>query len=622
MTDGEKVAPESLDWIFPSLFRLGAEPVLLCFEREDGTRSASVATRSGTRTLPAEIAGALDPFLEWTSDGHSVPIGPTSLAGVEFPDGGLAVPLRGEKGRVLGCLAAGGTVDEPILLEFAAHVARHREEELARRRLVLSEAQLEAAKRDWERTFDAIRDGILLLDNRGVVVRVNRAMKEWVGRDYAGIVGRSVEYVLGGSGAELVRRILEGSNVSGAAAIPGLEGRFEVSAWYRYGPDSNPEGSVVVVADVTEKERLREQLLHAEKLSELGELISGIAHELNNPLTAVLGYAQILELKTEGKFGKELRHLREESLRASRIVRNLLTFARRGEDRREALSLNEIVRQTIALREYDLRVHNVRVEAKLEPGLPRTLMDPVKLQQVVLNLVNNAEYAIRSAADSGRIRLVTSLEDGRLRLAVEDDGPGVPEKIRRQIFNPFFTTKPVGRGTGLGLSICFGIVRDHDGEILLEESPGGGARFVIDLPVTGNAPLPEPGFELGDSAPPLSLPPVPRSILLVDDEPAIRSLGTEFLEEMGHDVTVAENGEDALARLVDGSFDAVICDLRMPKLGGLELYRKAVGRDPAYRDRFVFMSGDSGQLAEDVASAPVVTKPFDLDQLARALDSL
>ena len=611
-----------LDWAFPGLLRLGADPILLCLEDDVVGRRARAATRDAIRELRAEEIDSLGPIFEWAAAGRSVPIGPGPLGGIEFPQGAVLVPLTGQAGRSLGCLVSGGGLDEAVLAEFAAYITRHREAEFARRHTLAWEAQLERAKRDWERTFDAIRDGILLLDTAGVVTRVNRALKERLGLDFREIIGKPVADLLGQRGAELIRRALDIRGTASTGALPELQGSFEVSAWARFAPDGEREGSVVVLADVTEKEHLREQLLHSEKLSELGELISGIAHELNNPLTAVLGYAQILELKAGGQFGMELTHLREESLRASRIVRNLLTFARRREDRRDPENLNDVVSQTLALREFDLRVHNIRVVTELAEDLPLTLMERSQLQQVVLNLLNNAEYSIRTAADAGCIRLITEHAGGRLRLIVEDDGPGVPPAVRKQIFHPFFTTKPVGRGTGLGLSICFGIIRDHDGEICLESPEGGGARFVIDLPVVAVA-----------EAEASLTPPVPsaedtreiaasRSILLVDDEPSIRSLGREFLESMGHRVTLAEDGEEALARLGGEEFDAVVCDLRMPKVDGMEVYRRTVGRAPEYRERFVFMSGDSSTVARDVASVPVVSKPFDLEELARAIDSI
>jgi two-component system NtrC family sensor kinase len=278
---------------------------------------------------------------------------------------------------------------------------------------------LESAKRDWEQTFDAIRDVILLLDADGTVVRVNRAAREKLGRGYREIVGRRLEDLVGARGEEAVRRALEKTDADGGTiGVPELKGIFEVSAYWRSSETSGRSGYVVVLVDVTEKERLREQLLHSEKLSALGELISGIAHELNNPLTAVLGYAQILSLKAEGRFGKELSHMKAESLRASRIVRNLLTFARRRANTREPEDLNDVVRKTAALREYDLRVRNIRLDLVLAGSLPRSMMDRSQMQQVVLNLLNNAEYAIHTVREGGRIRVATAEREGKLLLTV------------------------------------------------------------------------------------------------------------------------------------------------------------------------------------------------------------
>jgi len=334
----------------------------------------------------------------------------------------------------------------------------------------------------WEATFDAIRDLILLVDVEGRVELGNRAARERLGLTAEELAGRSVTELLGSEVADLAGHARDAGREEHREPVrlPNFDGVYTATAWPRSAPSSGP---VVILRDVSERVRLREQLIHSEKLSALGELISGIAHELNNPLTAVLGYAQILETRGEGKFTEELTHLKEESLRASRIIRNLLSFARRTERRIEPNDLNEIVRLTVSLREYDLRVRNIDVELDLEANLPRSMMDRAQIQQIVLNLLNNAEHAIHGSSESGRILIETRREGDRLHLSVTDDGPGVPAEHRGQIFHPFFTTKPVGTGTGLGLPICFGLVRDHGGEIALDPDYEGGARFTVSLPI-------------------------------------------------------------------------------------------------------------------------------------------
>jgi two-component system NtrC family sensor kinase len=252
------------------------------------------------------------------------------------------------------------------------------------------------------------------------------------------------------------------------------------------------------------------------------------------------------------------------------------------------------------------------------------MMDRSQLQQVVLNLLNNAEYAIHTVADSGRIRVATRVEDGWILLSVEDDGPGIGREVARRAFDPFFTTKPVGKGSGLGLSICFGIIDDHGGEIRLDPELGRGARFDVRLPVTRWRPDDEelPRDRAAAGAEPAGAA-ARRRVLFVDDEEAIRLLGREYLGSLGHEVVLAEDGAAALGKLERYEFDIVLCDCRMPRMDGEQFYRTAVERSPRYRDRFVFMTGDAGTTVsgfrEGVGRCPVIAKPFDLEELRRIL---
>ena len=223
-------------------------------------------------------------------------------------------------------------------------------------------------------------------------------------------------------------------------------------------------------------------------MAALGHLVSGIAHELNNPLTAIMGYAQLLLGHGLGPLQfSEAEKVYQEAERARRIVKNLLYFARENKPERTRVDLNEIVERTLALRSYELRVENIVVETDLDPGIPATMADPYQLQQVVLNLVVNAEQALLEGRGRGHVRIRTShssLPDGaRILLEIADDGPGIPQADAPRIFDPFFTTKAPGAGTGLGLSIVYGIVHQHGGEVTFENQPGVGVNFMVDLPV-------------------------------------------------------------------------------------------------------------------------------------------
>jgi two-component system NtrC family sensor kinase len=373
--------------------------------------------------------------------------------------------------------------------------------------------------------------------------------------------------------------------------------------------------------DVTDDQRLAEQLLQQEKLAAVGQLVSGVAHELNNPLAGVLAYAQLL-LSSGSAHDADTRQavetIHHEASRAAKIVSSLLTFARRQTSERADADINAILADTLALRRYALRAAGIELDVSLEPALPRTWADPFQLQQVILNLVTNAEQALAEWLGSRRIGVRTTHEGGDIVVRVSDTGPGVPDGESDRIFNPFFTTKPVGQGTGLGLSISDGIARQHGGQIRVESTPGRGATFVLRIPVQA-APAPDARSAAAADAP---LPPMGdgRRLLVVDDEPAMRTAIGNFLSSLGHGVTVAAGGLEARALLDRNEYDVVLLDLRMPDLGGDDLYRELVSRDPRHARRVVFVTGDTHNvqarkfLAE--AGRPSVSKPFQLDDLA------
>ena len=320
--------------------------------------------------------------------------------------------------------------------------------------------------------------------------------------------------------------------------------------------------------DVTGERQIQSKLLQSEKMAAVGQLVSGIAHELNNPLTAIMGYGQLLlgqGLAPEQY--SEASKVFQQAERARRIVKNLLYFARENEPERTRVDLNEIVERTLALRSYELRVENILVECDLAGDLPETMADPYQLQQVVLNLLTNAEQALLQDRGQGKVNIKTRWLSGRsdCRGNIRRRS-GVPRGIASRIFDPFFTTKPPGVGTGLGLSIVYGIVKRHGGEVTFENQSGGGARFVVELPVV-DIPVNErepavPEFA-SDSQPVRS-----GRILVVEDEPSVAQLIVDVLREEGHQVEAVLESQEGLARLSRAHYDLVVCDLRMPRLDG------------------------------------------------------
>ncbi|HYL46190.1 MAG TPA: ATP-binding protein [Candidatus Limnocylindrales bacterium] len=392
------------------------------------------------------------------------------------------------------------------------------------------------------------------------------------------------------------------------------------------GSDGRGVGWLEIFHDVTGDRQIQTKLLQTEKMAALGHLVSGIAHELNNPLTAIMGYAQLL-------LGHSLRPAQlaeagrvfHEAERARRIVKNLLYFARENKPERSQVNLNEIVERTLALRSYELKVENILVECDLAPGLPETMADPYQLQQVILNLLVNAEQALLQGKGQGRVLIRTrSLLGNRIGLEVSDDGPGIPPEAISRVFDPFFTTKPSGVGTGLGLSIVYGIVQQHGGEVAVENLSGGGARFTVELPVVA-APAKEEAALL--KAPAKLAPIVARGrVLVVEDEPTVAQLIVDVLREEGHDAEAVLDSPEGLTLLSRRRFDLVICDLRMPRLDGAAFFEALVRAGSIMQRRILFITGDTlaPRTLDFLEShhVPYLAKPFLVEELKLAVNRM
>jgi GAF domain-containing protein/CheY-like chemotaxis protein len=362
--------------------------------------------------------------------------------------------------------------------------------------------------------------------------------------------------------------------------------------------------------------RLREtqaQLVQAAKLSALGQLVSGVAHELNNPLSVVIGYGQLL-LKRElpEPVRQPLELMVQQGDRMAKIVRNLLYFARQRPPERAPLDLHRVIEETLALRLHQLALSGITVERDFAPALPLVSADSQQLQQVFLNLLLNAEQAIGPGRSDGRIVFRTRVVDGgrTVRVEVMDNGPGIPAEILPRIFEPFFTTKEVGSGSGLGLSVSYGIVQEHGGRLTAESEPGRTV-FILELPVGEGG-----GTEA--AAPPR----VPRShrapaALVVEDEPSVAELIRTLLRQAGWGVDVAPGGRDGLRRLRERRYDLVVSDLRMADGDGETFYREARALDPEVARRLLFITGDTAnpRVLDFLRQVglPVLEKPFSTD---------
>jgi two-component system NtrC family sensor kinase len=307
-----------------------------------------------------------------------------------------------------------------------------------------------------------------------------------------------------------------------------------------------------------------------------------------------------------------------EAERAAKIVRQLLTFARKRQSTRTMIDLNQIVRETLALRAYEQRVTNVAVIDALASGLPQIFADPHQIQQVLLNLIINAEQAMLTANGRGTLVVRTWHDATReaVLLELNDDGPGVPSDVQAKIFDPFFTTKEVGKGTGLGLTVAYAIVQEHGGRIRIEPA-GRGASFVMELPVTPGTRRESAAAPTADELKKLA----GRRVLVVEDEAALAAAVADALTDAGFVVDRAGDGEEALATVRERPYDPVICDLKMPRLDGRAFYRAIAATAPALAARLIFVTGDVvGTDAErflEESGCPWLAKPFRLGDLLR-----
>ncbi|RME50598.1 MAG: response regulator [Caldilineae bacterium] len=379
------------------------------------------------------------------------------------------------------------------------------------------------------------------------------------------------------------------------------------------------------------REEAQSRLLHTEKLASIGQLVAGIAHELNNPLTSIIGYAQLLQYNQKpGETQSDLDIIVDQARRAAKIVRGLLTFARQHPPEQKPVQINDIINSTLNLLDYELRTHNITWRTHLDPNIPLTMADPNQLQQVFVNLTNNARYAMSTAHGGGELTITTetgpsllpeSLPDQPvIRVIVQDNGPGIPPDILPRIFDPFFTTKSVGEGTGLGMSVCHGIISEHKGHIWAESSPGEGATFFVELPIVA------PVLDSTADSPPLLDASTLNSqarILLVDDEKEILTVLTRFLQKAGCRVDAVSNGRAAFPLLEQTDYDLILCDIRMPGISGPEIYRYLQTKNPVQAGRLIFITGDvvnpATQRFLEETGVPCLSKPITPIELLQKL---
>lgn len=388
--------------------------------------------------------------------------------------------------------------------------------------------------------------------------------------------------------------------------------------------DGKVEKVIIVSRDITEardaaeKRKLLElQLFQADKLNALGKTISGVAHELNNPLTGIMGFCQLLlrdeAIQENSRHREDIDTIFREAERCQKIVRNLTTFARKHKPEKTFIGLNGLIEDSLRLQEQQLSLHNISVTRELDANLPKTMADFHQLQQVFMNLLGNAQDAMAQQSGEKRLSVKTRKIGGFVQVEITDSGPGIPGEHLEHIFEPFYTTKEPGKGTGLGLSISFGIIAGHGGRIWAGNPPGGGACFYIELPIVEDAT--ESRKAAGAAPQPLK----GQRVLIIDDEQCVMDVTVRILRLLNLSPDTARDSEAARKKIEAGNYDAVLCDYRLPGQNGLDLFKWAIGLKPELEKRWIFISGSSGGEELGKTGRPVLSKPFSFEALQETL---
>jgi PAS domain S-box-containing protein len=536
--------------------------------------------------------------------------------------------LRGERAPAIALLVAAGIIALAVRSTAAfltdRRYAARLERAVERHTRTLSEslAQTAAAERDVRHLMDAVPDAIVVLDPTGRILQVNDAGRAMVRAPAGSADPGSVFDYLDAAGAAFVRdklsRAFAGELVSFEVPFARMDGSRGTS-WVSYAPvreDGEIRKVMALARDVTDQRRTEAQLQRAERLASLGQLVSGVAHEINNPAAIISGVAQTLLLEPLSAEQREMTQtIYDEAIRIGGITTNLLTFARGSGTARTVVDVNDAVRRTLALRGFHHASEGVRVTMELDPDAPQAWANPPEVLQLLLNLVLNAEQAVARAPGERAITLRTRAQGAMVRIECADTGPGIDPEALSRVFDPFFTANS-GSGTGLGLSTCYGIVRSHGGDITAESAPQRGTTFTVTLPRDApGAAAPPPGAE----------PSVARRlrVLLIEDEAALRQAVERFLARRNVSVVGVADGETALAAARASEFDVVVTDVRLPGMSGKEFAERLRSEQPALGARLVVATGDArsddARAIVDATGAIRIDKPFDLERLEEAI---
>jgi signal transduction histidine kinase/CheY-like chemotaxis protein len=386
------------------------------------------------------------------------------------------------------------------------------------------------------------------------------------------------------------------------------------------------------VAEEADKVKLVTHQLHQnEKLSALGQLIAGVAHELNNPLAIIMGNSQLLlAINPEDELKTRINTIYQAAERSQKIVQNLLSFARQAPSKKSYIGINGLISDCLELKSYDYKTHQIKTFTNFEENLPKTMADFNQMQQVCIIILENAQHALMSNQDSKEMRIYTEHKNSTMIIKFSDNGPGIAKEIQNRIFEPFFTTKELGKGTGLGLSIAYGIINKHEGKFYVESEPGNGATFIVELPIVKDPSSTD--YQSDPQNKTVYSPrtgrqgPVGKRILIVDDEIEMVEMLFNLLRNDGYRVDTARNGKLALEKIQVRDYEVIICDVKMPVMNGIQLYEILKERKPKMAERIIFISGDI--INRDTikflktCGCMYLGKPFKIESLRKSVSNL